>query len=301
MLNYQRTVGRSVSCAGVGVHSGKPTTLTIKPAPPNHGIKFVRSDLRNPPCIPALFKMVTDTSAATVLGFDGAIVSTIEHLMASFGGLGIDNAVVEIDAYEIPIMDGSAFSFVDMITRAGIVDQSARRCFFIIKDPIELAEGDIFAGIYPDTDFRISYTIDYDSLLIGKQTYEIRVDEQTFTEEISRARTFGFYQEYQTLKQHGLARGGSLDNSVVIDGDKLLNSDGLRYNNEFVRHKILDCIGDFSLLGLPIRGRIVARKSGHLFNHRLLQKIFHHKQCWETEFLPQPEPAAQPSSKTLAF
>lgn len=288
MYTQQQTVAGRISCSGTGVHSGKPVNLTITPAPPNHGIKFVRKDLRNAPCIPALFKMVTDTSAATVLGNDGVIVSTVEHLLACLSGLSIDNALIEIDSYELPILDGSAFPFVAMIKQVGLQRQDAQRCFFVIKNPVKIEENGKTAAIYPGAGFKISYTIEYDNTLIGKQEYSLEINEASFEKEISPARTFGFYQEYQALKQHGLARGGSLDNAVVIDGQAVLNKDGLRYPDEFVRHKILDCIGDFSLLGMPVRGHIMASKSGHLFNHQLLKKLFASRDCWETTFLSQP-------------
>ncbi len=303
---YQRTVAGEVACSGTGVHSGRTVNLTIKPAPPNHGIKFIRTDLRDAPCIPALFKMVTDTNAATVLGNDGVIVSTVEHLLSCLAALSIDNARIEIDAYEVPILDGSAFPFVNMINQAGIKRQDAQRCFFIIKKPVIINENGKTAAIYPESSgFKVSYTIEYDNTLIGKQEYSLKVSEDSFEKEISQARTFGFYHEYQTLQKHGLARGGSLDNAVVIDGETILNKGGLRYPDEFVRHKILDCIGDFSLLGLPVLGHVVAVKSGHLFNHKLLKKIFASRECWETSFLPRPdyqaEPGAEHSLKSLAF
>lgn len=290
MQHHQRTVAGAVSCSGTGVHSGKTVNLTIKPAPPNHGIKFIRTDLINAPRIPALFKMVTDTTSATVLGIDGAIVSTVEHLLASLAGLSIDNALIEVDGYEIPILDGSAYPFVDMILQAGIEQQEAQRCFFIIKNPVILEENGKSAAIYPDPSFKITYRIEYDNELIGCQEYTLDITEDAFGREISRARTFGFYHEYQTLKNYGLARGGSLDNAVVIDGETILNKGGLRYPDEFVRHKILDCVGDFSLLGMPVLGHIVASKSGHLFNHKLLTRIFAARDSWETRFLSPPDP-----------
>lgn len=299
----QRTINTPVECTGVGVHSGKPATLTIKPAPPNHGIKFKRTDLVNAPSIPALFKMVTDTSLATVLGNNGAIVSTIEHLMACFTGLSIDNAMVEVNAYEMPIMDGSALPFVEMINAAGIEEQDAPRCFFIIKEPIEISEDGKFVGVYPSDAFKISCTIEYEEALIGTQSFSMTVEETPFADEISSARTFGFYHEYEFLKQHGLARGGSLENSVVIDGKTVLNQDGLRFPDEFIRHKVLDCIGDFSLLGMPLLGHVVAHKSGHLFNHKLLQEIFHRKENWDTGFpdYADIQPVAPRAAKSLAL
>lgn len=298
MYYLQRTVAGPVTCTGVGVHSGKPVTLVINPAPPNHGIKFIRTDLRDSPRIPALFKMVTDTSLATVLGSDGAIVSTVEHLMACFSGMAVDNALVEVDAYELPIMDGSAFPFAEAVSRVGCVEQDARRCFFVIKKPLEIKEQDKSVGIYPASSYTISATVEYDHPLIKTQSLTVEVNPDTFKNQISKARTFGFYHEYEHLKQLGLARGGSLNNVVVLDESKVLNEGGLRFADEFVRHKILDCIGDFSLLGMPLLGHIIAFKSGHLFNHRLLEALFEHKECWEAGFPEEAEPAR---TTALAF
>ncbi len=278
----QRTLAKPVSCSGMGVHSGKQVNLTIKPAPINHGIKFKRADLPDSPVISAHFNMVVDTSLATVLGYNGFIVSTIEHLMASFFGLSIDNALVEIDAYELPIMDGSAGPFTAVLKSAGIIEQPGPRCFFVVKEPIALRENGKSVCIYPDAGFRISYTIEFNHPLIQKQTYSLEVGEQAFEREISAARTFGFLQEIEYLKRYGFARGGSLDNAVVIGPDDIMNGDGLRYPDEFVRHKILDCIGDFSLLGMPVLGHVVAEKSGHAFNHAFLKAFMNQKDSWET-------------------
>ena len=283
MHTKQRTLQSSAACSGIGIHSGKEVNLTVHPAPPNHGIKFVRTDLPNSPDISAHFNQVVDTSLATVIGYDGFIISTIEHLMAAFAGLAIDNALVEIDSYEMPIMDGSAGPFTDMILNAGPETQESPRCYFIIKKPIELKEDGKFVGFYPAPSFKISCTIEYDHPLIQKQSFVVDMSEKVFEAEVCRARTFGFLQEYEMLKRFGLAQGGSLDNVVVIDKDKILNPDGLRYHDEFVRHKILDSIGDFSLLGMPIIGHIVLNKSGHAFNHACLMKIFSQKESWETK------------------
>jgi len=278
----QRTIARPFRCSGIGVHSGKKVNLTIKPAGINHGIKFKRIDLPDSPSIPALFKMVVDTSLATVIGYEGFIVSTIEHIMASFAGLSIDNILVEIDAYEVPIMDGSAGQFTSLIKSAGIKEQAAPRYYFVIKEPIELKQNGTSVGIYPCETFKITCTIDYNHPLINKQTYSLTVKDNIFECEISRARTFGFLHEYENLKRYGLARGCSLDNVVVVDEKKIVNQDGLRYEDEFVRHKILDCLGDFALLGIPIVGHVKLNRSGHFFNHLFLKKFFAHKQSWET-------------------
>ncbi|MBW1866310.1 MAG: UDP-3-O-acyl-N-acetylglucosamine deacetylase [Deltaproteobacteria bacterium] len=284
----QQTVARPNFCSGVGIHSGKQVNLAIKPAPVNHGIKFIRTDLPDKPCISAHFNKVVDTSLATVIGSEGCIVSTIEHLMASFSGLSIDNAIVELDWYEMPIMDGSAKSFTSLIKSGGIKKQDAPRCFLKIKQPIELRENGKFVAIYPSVNYKITCSIEYDHPLIKKQTSCFNISAEVFEKEISPARTFGFLHEYEYLKMYGLARGGSLDNVVVIDKDKILNPGGLRYADEFVRHKMLDCIGDFSLLGLPLIGHVKAFKSGHAFNHALLKKIFSQKDCWETLILQHP-------------
>jgi UDP-3-O-[3-hydroxymyristoyl] N-acetylglucosamine deacetylase len=279
---HQRTIAKSVKCTGVGIHSGKKVNLTIKPAPPNHGIKFIRKDLLNCPVISAHFNMVVDTSLATVIGYEGFIVSTIEHLMASFAGLSIDNALVEVDNYEMPIMDGSAGPFTSMIKSAGIRELDAPRYFFVVKEPIELIEDGKMVGIYPFSTYKISCTIEYDHPLINRQSYSVELSDHVWEQDISKARTFGFLHEYEYLKQHGLARGVTLENVIAIDGNDIINEGGLRYQDEFVRHKILDCIGDFSLLGMPILGHVVAKKAGHAFNHSFLKKFFAEKESWET-------------------
>lgn len=278
----QKTVAKPACCSGIGMHSGKKVNLCIKPAPINHGIKFKRIDLPDSPSISAHFNMVVDTSLATVIGYNGFIVSTIEHLMASFAGLSIDNALVEIDTYELPIMDGSAGPFTSLIQSAGIKEQDGPKSFFIIKTPIELKENGKTVGIYPFSSFKITYTIEFDHPVIKRQSYSIDMSDNIFEREISRARTFGFLHEIEYLKRYGFARGGSLDNAVVIDKHDILNNEGLRYQDEFVRHKILDCIGDFSLLGMPILGHLIVEKSGHSFNHSFINKFFAQKESWET-------------------
>jgi UDP-3-O-[3-hydroxymyristoyl] N-acetylglucosamine deacetylase len=282
MKHNQNTIGTSVTCSGVGVHSGKTVTLTIKPAPVNQGIRFVRTDLPGHPGVSAHFNNVVDTSLATVIGAEGCIVSTIEHLMAGFSGMSIDNATVELDAYELPIMDGSAGPFTKLIKSGGTRSQEGSKCYFKVNQPISLSENGKSVTIYPADEFRITCTIAYDHPLIGTQTCDVSISRETFEKEISSARTFGFLHEVELMKRYGLARGGSLDNAVVIDGEKVLNNGGLRYPDEFVRHKALDCIGDFSLIGMPIMGHIVTHKSGHAFNHAFLEKFFSEKSSWDT-------------------
>lgn len=282
MTGYQQTIGTPVQCSGVGVHSGNIVHLTIRPAPANHGIRFVRTDLPGQPGVSAHFNNVVDTSLATVIGAEGCIVSTVEHLMAALAGMGIDNAVVEVDAYELPIMDGSAGPFTELIQSAGVQRQQGSKCFFKVNAPISLNDADKSVTIYPADHFRITCTIVYDHPLIGTQTCDFVIDRETFRQEICSARTFGFLHEVEMMKRYGLGRGGSLDNAVVIDGARVLNEGGLRFSDEFVRHKALDCIGDFSLIGMPIMGHIVTNKSGHAFNHAFLEKFFSEKTSWET-------------------
>ena len=278
----QKTLSQKVSVSGTGVHSGKKINLTIKPAPENHGIKFRRADLPGTHDIPAIFKMVVDTSLATVLGINGTIISTIEHLMASFAGLGIDNALVEVDDYEIPIMDGSAWIFTQLIEKAGIEKQTAPKHFLIVKEPIKVTDNDKSVVIYPEPVFKITCRIDFSHPLIGKQEIIFDRAKNNFGKDISQARTFGFVQDLELLKKFSLAKGGSLDNAIVIDKDRILNKEGLRYPDEFVRHKLLDSLGDFSLLGMPIKGHIFTYKSGHALNHLFIKKLLENKNAWET-------------------
>lgn len=287
MVRYypQKTVGGTVSCSGIGVHSGKDVTLTIKPGDVNSGIRFFRIDLPGKPNIQALFNNVVDTSLATVIGSDGVIVSTIEHLMATFTGLGIDNATVELNSYEMPIMDGSASKFSTVVMKVGVVEQNQPKCFIVINKPIKIVDNDKFVEIIPAKTFKITCSIEFGHPLIGQQSYTMEIIDTNFNKEISRARTFGFLNEVEQLKRFGLAKGGGLENAVVMDDDKVLNDKGLRYPDEFVRHKLLDCIGDFSLLGMPLLGHVYAHKSGHAFNHAFIKEIFLQKDCWETKLV----------------
>lgn len=288
----QKTIAKETSCTGVGVHSGKVVHLGVKPAPVNHGIQFVRTDLPSRPRIPARFNKVVDTSLATVIGSDGFIISTIEHLMAAFTGLSIDNALVEVSSYEMPIMDGSAGPFTRMLKAAGIKHQFAPRCFLVVNKPLELSENDKFVGIYPAPHFKVTCGIEFDHPIIKTQQFSVVIEGDNFEKQIADARTFGFLYEQEYMKKFGLGQGASLDNVVVVDQNGVLNEGGLRYDNEFVRHKLLDCIGDFSLLGLPILGHIVAERSGHAFHHAFVEKLFGQKDAWQTRTLND-EPAGQ--------
>jgi UDP-3-O-[3-hydroxymyristoyl] N-acetylglucosamine deacetylase len=281
-FHCQHTLAAPVSCSGIGVHSGKQTSILIQPALPNHGIRFRRTDLPGAPHIQALFKTVVDTSLATVIGRDGAIVSTIEHLMAAFTGLGVDNALVDIDTYEMPIMDGSAGEFTRLLSGAGIQRQDAPRWFFVVTEPVRVIDGDKFVMVEPDATFRITCSIDFPHPLIGTQQLSFDLAADDFETEISRARTFGFVQDLEYLKRFRLGRGGSLETAIVLDTDRVLNQTGLRYPDEFVRHKLLDCLGDFSLLGMPILGHIRTHKSGHALNHAFIRTFLEKSASWET-------------------
>jgi UDP-3-O-[3-hydroxymyristoyl] N-acetylglucosamine deacetylase len=245
------------------------------------GIRFVRKDLNGQPEIEARFENVSDTTLATTIGSNGCRVATIEHLMAAFFGLGIDNAVVELDGPEVPIMDGSTAPFVFLIKSGGIREQGKPKRFIVITKPFRVEDGNRSVAIYPSPELRITYTIDFKHPLLRNQRFELSFSGKDFVREISRARTFGFLSDVQMLQENGFAKGGSLDNAVVIDDFRILNEDGLRFKDEFVRHKILDFIGDLAIVGRPVIGHFVVEKSGHYLNQYMLRKLMKEKKCWE--------------------
>lgn len=281
MRPYQQTIKNKISCDGVGLHTGKRVNLTLKPAEPDYGIRFVRVDLPGMPVIEARNSQVVDTRLATSLGLNGYRIYTVEHLLSALAGVGIDNASIEIDSSEVPIMDGSAAHFTSLLQEVGFKAQENRKKFLRIKNPVTIQEGDKYIHLSPHSEFKISYTIEFDHPMLQKQSYTLVVKNKTFIEEISRARTFGFLRDVETLKQNGFAKGGSLANAVVIDTRGVLNEEGLRYEDEFVRHKILDLIGDLSLVGKPILGHIIAFKSGHTLNYALIKKLLSEKDNYE--------------------
>ena len=289
----QRTIRDEVSCTGIGLHSGHPVNLTIKPAPADTGINFIRKDVSSQPSIKATFENVVDTKLSTTLGSNGLRVSTVEHLMAAFFGLGIDNARVEVDGPEVPIMDGSAAPFVFLLRSAGIREQKSPKRFVVIKRPLEIREGGRSVRINPSKELKISFAIDFNHPLLRDQSFDLKFSGKDFVKEISRARTFGFLRDIQTLRENGLALGGSLDNAIVIDDFRILNEDGLRYKDEFVRHKILDFIGDLAILGCPVIGHFVVKKSGHALNHLLLKKLIHSEKTWEDLAITSPDQWAE--------
>lgn len=297
----QRTLMNEVGCTGIGLHTGEKVKINLKPAPANSGIKFVRTDLKGHPEVEVRFDNVFDTTLATTIGTNGCKVSTIEHLMAAFFGLGIDNAVVELDGPEVPIMDGSAAPFVFLIKSGDIREQKSPKQFIVIKKPFKVDDGNRSVCIYPSKELKITYMIDFQHPLLRNQEYELTFSGRDFVREISTARTFGFMKDVETLKKNGLARGGSLDNAVVIDDFRIINEDGLRFDDEFVRHKILDFIGDISIVGSPIIGHFVVKKSGHFLNQQMLRKLMESKKHWKVMTFKTPEECTKTNVTIPAF
>ncbi len=279
----QRTLKNIIRATGVGLHTGKKIYLTLRPAPEDTGIVFIRSDLDPQVEVPARSWNVGDTRLSTTLDRGGVKISTVEHLMSAFAGLGIDNAYVEVSAPEVPIMDGSAGPYVFLIQSAGIHEQKKRKQFIRIKKPCVLQDGDKWVKFEPFNGFKVTFAIDFDHPILKSSTQTASVDFSTtsFVKEVSRARTFGFIDELENLRNSGLAQGGSFDNAIVMDAYHILNDDGLRYEDEFVKHKVLDAIGDLYLLGHPLIGHFSAFKSGHSLNNRLLCKLIEDQSAWE--------------------
>ena len=281
---FQRTVQKMVKTTGVGLHSGDKVTLTIKPAPINSGIKLVRTDLEPAVVIPAVAELVRETTMCTALvNDDGVRISTIEHLFSALAGLGIDNAIIEVNAPEIPIMDGSASPFVFLLQSAGIAEQSAAKKFLRIKKPIRVEDGDKWAELRPFNGFRLDFAIDFPHPEIARSRQHVVMDFSTsaFVKDISRARTFGFMTDIEYLRANNLALGGSMENAVVLDEFKVLNPDGLRYEDEFVKHKILDAFGDLYVSGNAIVGEFRAYKTGHALNNQLVRAVLAQQDAWE--------------------
>lgn len=278
----QKTLKTEIGCTGVALHSGRKTALTLKPAEEDFGIRICRTDLFNGAReIVVNWQNVVDTRLATTVGNDhGATVSTIEHLMAALAGCEIDNVLIEVDGPEIPIMDGSSAPFVFLIECAGTVEQNAARTAIKILKTVTVGDDTHSLTISPSDEFRLDFEIDFDTAAIDCQERVFARVGENFKSDISRARTFGFEQEVDALRDAGLALGGSLDNAVVISGDKVLNEDGLRYDDEFVRHKILDCVGDLYLAGGPVIGAVQATRSGHALNNELLRAVFADDTAW---------------------
>ena len=299
-FNRQTTLRSQATVTGVGVHSGLPVSLTIGPAPANAGFIFVRTGLDEADReVPAVVESVTATDFQTVLGDrEGPLVSTCEHVLAALRGMGVDNAIIEVDGPEIPIMDGSAAAFVAAIDQAGIVTQSSSRRFIQILKPVQVAIGDSFGELRPHAGgFRVEVEIDFATPAIGRQTYSIDLSPESFRREVSRARTFGFMSDTARLWSKGFALGASFENSVVFEGDRLLNPEGLRYGDECVRHKVLDAVGDLTLAGLPLLGAYRSIRGGHKLNHAVLTALFADRSAWR---VVDAEPARRPRAHVEA-
>ena len=280
--NTQCTIARVMSYVGIGLHGGQRVSMQLHPAAPNSGIFFVRSDVPEAHAvIPASWKNVVDTRLCTVLGNEhGVTISTVEHLLAAIRGCGVDNLMVEISADEVPILDGSCAPIVDLISKAGLVNQNLPRYGIWVEHPIQVRQGERLAILEPSPVPRITVEIDFDSAAIGHQILSVDLVDHSFASEIAPARTFGFAEELDQLRAQGLALGGSMRNAVLVDADEVVNAEGLRFADEFARHKILDCCGDLALAGAPIFGHLRAHKPGHRLNHALVRELFAQRGAW---------------------
>ena len=279
----QRTLKKSISATGVGLHTGDKVKMTLLPAAPDTGIVFRRVDLPDSAEIKVQPQYVCDTRMCSALEHDGVRVATVEHLMSALAGLGIDNVIVELTASEVPIMDGSSGPFVFLLQQAGIVEQAAPKKFIRIKKTVEVHDGDKWVRFDPYFGFKIDFTIDFAHPVFEQTGNNVKIDfaDNSYIKEVSRARTFGFMHEVEALRSIGLARGGSLDNAIVLDEYRILNHDGLRYDDEFVKHKTLDAIGDLYVLGHPLLCAFTAYKSGHALNNQLLRTLMADAEAWE--------------------
>lgn len=287
----QRTLKTLVSASGVGLHTGQKVRITLRPAPADTGVVFRRVDLASPVDLPARADVVGETRLSSCLVRGGVKVYTVEHLMSALGGLGVDNVYVDIDASELPIMDGSASPFVLLIQQAGIVEQAAPKRFLRVLRRVEVKDGDKWARLDPFEGYKLSFSIEFRHPVIERSTQAVEVNfaETSYLKEIARARTFGFMHEVEDLRDNGLALGGGLDNAVVLDEYRVLNADGLRFADEFIRHKLLDAIGDLYLLGKPLLAAFSAHKSGHALNNRLLRALLAETGAMETVTFERPE------------
>ena len=280
-MHLQRTLKKEIGCFSIGLHTGRKINMMIKPAPADTGIVFIRKDLPESGPIQARYDNVCDTTLATTLGSNGVIVSTVEHLLSAFSGMGLDNAIIELDSFEVPVMDGSALPFVNMLKEVGTHVQKKNKKMLIIKKPVSVSNGDASAKFMPADEFKITYEIEFQHPVIGKQSYNMTFSDEIYEKEICAAQTFGFLKDLEFLQAKGLALGGSLKNAIVLDDKKIINKEGQRIPNVFVKHKILDAIGDLFLLGMPIIGHFMAYKSGHHLNNLLLRELMSKQDCWE--------------------
>lgn len=292
-MTRQRTLKNVIRATGVGLHSGEKVFLTLRPAAPDTGIVFRRVDLDPVIEIPADGHLVTETTLCTGLTQGVAKVQTVEHLMSALAGLGVDNLYIELSAAEVPIMDGSSGPFVFLLQSAGVVEQDAPKRFIRVLEPVEVREGDKIARFEPYDGFKLDFTIAFDhpAIPLAQSRAEVEFSTEAYIREVSRARTFGFMRDLEYMRERNLGLGGSMDNAIVLDEFRVLNDDGLRYANEFVRHKILDAVGDLYLAGHPILGLFKGYKSGHALNNKLVRALLEQRSAWETVSFDASEPA----------
>lgn len=302
MMLKQRTLKSVIRATGVGLHTGEKVALTLRPAQPGTGIVFRRIDTPQPVDVPANALRVTDTRLCSSLEADGVKVATVEHLMSAFAGLGIDNAYVDLTGAEVPIMDGSAAPFVFLLQSAGIEEQPVAKKFFRIRQTVEVRDGDKWARFDPYDGFKLSFSIVFDHPVFDRSSQTATVDfaETSYVREVARARTFGFMQDVETLRSNGLALGGSLENAIVMDEYRVLNVEGLRYSDEFVKHKLLDAIGDLYLVGHPLIGAYSAHKAGHALNNLLLRETLGRADAWDTVSFSNADEAPAGLARMLA-
>jgi UDP-3-O-[3-hydroxymyristoyl] N-acetylglucosamine deacetylase len=296
-MAYRRTLRREAGCTGIGLHSGKPVRLRLRPAPAEHGLRFLRTDVGVE--IPATLEFLASQDHATTLSRDGVSIGTVEHLLSAFLGLGVDDALVEVDGPEIPVLDGSAAPFVILLHEAGLKPLAVARQYLKVLKPVEVVRGAKRVRLSPAEHFEVSYTIGFDHHLLRHQALSVRVSPRTYSEGVAPARTFGFMRDVETMRRSGLALGGSLENAVVIGETGVLNNK-LRFEDEFVRHKILDAIGDLALLGHPLVGRLEAERAGHALHAAVAQKLLATEGAWA--LVPSPEiPSLDGRAPTLAL
>ena len=297
-MRLQRTLKQEASFEGIGLHTGRYTKVRLKPAPRDTGIIFTRIDKNI--ALRTSMGSVSDTAFSTTLGYDGVKIRTVEHILAALSGLGIDNLIVEVNGPEIPILDGSSIELISLILNSGIAKQGKKRPFLRITKPVFFTDGQAEIAALPHDGRYITYRIQFNHHLLGEQKLSLEITEESFVKEIAPARTFGFLKDVEYLKANGFAKGGSLENAIILGNDGILNSSGLRFKDEFVRHKMLDLIGDFSLIGFPIYGHIIANKSGHTANLKFLKKLVSYQNCWEIVSEISQSPSAY-AENTLTF
>jgi len=297
-MAYRRTLKRSVGCTGIGLHSGKPVRLELKPAPAEHGIRFRRTDVGVE--IPATLGSLARFDHATTLSRDGVSVDTVEHVLSALNGLGVDDVLIEVDGPEVPVLDGSAAPFVILIHEAGLRPLAVHRLYLKVLEPVEVVRGGKSARLSPSDDLRVSYSIGFDHPLLRHQAISFKITPEAFSEEIAPARTFGFLRDVESMRRNGLALGGSLENAVVIGESGVLNNK-LRFEDEFVRHKVLDAIGDLALLGHRLVGHLEATKAGHALHAAVARKLMANPQAWALATHPQLPLLDRPQSPELVF